>query len=190
MKVKSFPPHPTDLLHHLLRDRISPSDTVIDATAGNGHDTLFLAQAVGETGRVIAIDIQEQAITSTRSRLNAAGLTARVTLHLRSHTEIREIASGITPAAILFNLGYLPGGDRSVTTRSTDSLAAIAASVEMLAPRGILAITCYTGHPSGEDEASAVSDFIASHNDLRTARYGLIGTRNPAPFLLLSEKRP
>ncbi|MDP4624305.1 MAG: methyltransferase domain-containing protein [Akkermansiaceae bacterium] len=188
--MSDFPPHPTDLLHHLLRDRISHGDTVIDATAGNGHDTLFLAGAVGETGRVIAIDIQEQAITSTRSRLDAAGLTARATLHHASHTQIREIASGTTPTVILFNLGYLPGADRSITTCTADSLSAIATSVKILPPRGILAITCYTGHASGEDESTAVTEFITAHNDLRNARYGLIGTRNPAPFLLLCEKRP
>lgn len=162
---------------------------MIDATAGNGHDTLFLAEAVGETGRVIAIDIQEQAITSTRTRLETAGLASRATFHQASHTEIREIASGTTPTAILFNLGYLPGGDRSVITRTADSISAISSSIEILASNGILAVICYPGHSGGDEEASAVSDFISSRSDLRTARYGLIGTRDPAPFLLLSQKR-
>ena len=188
--MSDFPPHTTDLLHQLLRDRISEGDTVIDATAGNGNDTLFLAEAVGETGKVIAIDIQQQAIASTRTALESAGLVDRVSLHLASHTQIREIASGTTPTAILFNLGYLPGADRAITTHTADSLSAIATSVEMLPPKGILAITCYTGHHSGEDEATAISDYIIAHEGLRNARYGLIGTRNPAPFLLLSEKRP
>ncbi|MGJ8643908.1 MAG: class I SAM-dependent methyltransferase [Luteolibacter sp.] len=188
MKTESYPPRPTHLLHLLLKEKISPGDTVIDATAGNGHDTLFLAEAVEETGRVIAIDIQEQAINSTRTRLEAADLASRATFHQTSHTEISKIASGVTPTAILFNLGYLPGGDRSVITHTTDSLTAITASVEILAPKGLLAVMCYPGHSGGDEEAAAVYDFISSRSDLRTARYGLIGTRDPAPFLLLSEK--
>ncbi|MEP2777394.1 MAG: class I SAM-dependent methyltransferase [Luteolibacter sp.] len=188
--MPDFPPHPTELLHLLLREKISPGDTVIDATAGNGHDTIFLAKLVGETGTVIAIDIQEKAIAATRSRLETTGLSSRVSLHCTTHTAIAEIASGTTPSAIIFNLGYLPGGDRSITTSTTESLTAITAAADMLGPRGALAITCYPGHPGGKDEASAVAEFIVSRNDLRNARYGLIGTLSSAPFLLLSEKRP
>lgn len=174
----------------MLKDSITPGDTVIDATAGNGHDTLFLAEAVGETGKVIAIDIQQQAIDSTRARLRIAGIVSRVEYFQASHAKIREIAAGISPTAIVFNLGYLPGGDHSVTTRTEGSISAIKASAEILAPQGILAVICYPGHPGGEQEASAVSDFISSLSELRTARYGLIGTRDPAPFLLFCQKRP
>lgn len=189
MKIESYPPRPTHLLHLLLKEKISPGDTVIDATAGNGHDTLFLADAVGETGIVIAIDIQQQAIDSARTRLEAASLAGRANFHRASHTQIREIASGITPTAILFNLGYLPGGDHSIITRTADSVSAIAASIEILAQGGILAVICYPGHSGGDEEASSVSSFISSQSELLTARYGLIGTHDPAPFLLLSQKR-
>lgn len=192
MKTPNFPPRPTQLLHLLLSGKISPGDTVIDATAGNGHDTLFLAKAVGETGKVIAIDIQQQAITATHTRLQAAHLTARTTLHLTSHTHIRKLASTspTPPTAILFNLGFLPGADHTIITHTPDTLTAITSSLEILAPSGILAITCYPGHPGGSEEATAISHLISSRTDLTTAKYHLIGTRSPAPFLLLSYKHP
>ena len=183
-----FPPRPTELLHTLLRERIAHGDLVIDATAGNGHDTMFLAEAVGMTGKVIAIDIQEEAITATRKRLSEAGLLDRVSLHCGSHADLQEIAGGASPSAIVFNLGYLPGGDRSVITRTEATLTAISASVEILRPGGTLAVVCYPGHAGGDSEAAAVEQFISSSPGLRCARYGLLGTERPAPFLLFCGK--
>ncbi len=184
-----FPPRPTELLHTLLRDRIAPGDLVIDATAGNGHDTLFLAEAVGPSGKVIAIDVQEDAVSATRKRLADAGLLERVRLHCASHVDLPEIAGVATPTAVVFNLGYLPGGDCSVITRTEDTLSAIAAALGILIPGGTLAAVCYPGHPGGDAEADAVKDFISSVTGLRTARYGMLGTQTPAPFLLVSVKR-
>jgi predicted methyltransferase len=183
-----LPPRPTELLHALLRERIAPGDLVIDATAGNGHDTLFLAEAVGASGQVIAIDIQEEAISATRKRLGKANLLVRARLHCGSHADLRKIAGGGSPTVIVFNLGYLPGGDRSVITNMEGTLAALAASIEILRPGGSLAVVCYPGHSGGDSEAAAVEGFISSAPSLRTARYGMLGTDRPAPFLLLCGK--
>jgi len=183
-----LPPLPTELLHTLFREHIAPGDLVIDATAGNGFDTVFLAEAVGPAGKVIAIDIQEKAITATRKRLEKADFLDRTSLHLRSHVEIREITGGGVPSTILFNLGYLPGGDRSVITRTEETLAALASAVEILRLGGVLAVVCYPGHPGGDEEAVAVENFITSSPELRTARYGLVAIGSPAPFLLLCAK--
>jgi predicted methyltransferase len=179
---------PTELLHALFRGHISPGDLVIDATAGNGYDTLFLAEAVGPSGKVIAIDIQEKAISATRKRLEDAGMGERTTLHHGSHADLLEMAASGSTSAIIFNLGYLPGGDRSVITRAEETLPALGCAVEALRIGGILAVICYPGHPGGDTEAVAVEDFISSHPRLRTARYGLVANGKPAPFLLLSCK--
>lgn len=181
-----FPPHPTDLLHLLLRSEIAAGDFAIDATAGNGHDTVFLAQAVGKTGRVLAIDIQPQAITSTAARLEIEGLRDRVSVHVGCHSELAEIAGEEKPSAIIFNLGYLPGSDRSVITRTEKTLKALAAAVEILKPGGVLAVICYTGHEGGGEEAAAVENFIEGLPKHRTARYGMLSGDKPAPFLLLT----
>lgn len=179
---------PTELLHTLFRQHISPGDLVIDATAGNGYDTLFLAEAVGRSGKVIAIDIQEQAISATRKRLEDAGMSERITLHLGTHADLRDLVASGSTSAIIFNLGYLPGGDRSVITRAEETLPALDCAVEALRLGGVLAVICYPGHPGGDTEAIAVENFISSHPGLRTARYGLIANGKPAPFLLISCK--
>lgn len=183
-----FPPRPTELLHFLLRSEIAAGDFVIDATAGNGHDTVFLAQSVGETGRVLAIDVQPQAIGSTQARLENEGLRDRVTLHLGCHREIAEIAGGESPGAILFNLGYLPGGDHGVITRTENTIRAISSAARILKPGGVLAVICYPGHDGGGEEAAAVEKLIANLPLHRTARYGMLATEKPSPFLLLSRK--
>jgi predicted methyltransferase len=183
-----FPPHPTELLHLLLREEISAGDYVIDATAGNGHDTCFLAKCVGAGGRVLAIDIQPQAIESTRARLEAEGLLERVTLHLGSHADLAEIPCEGRPFAIIFNLGYLPGGDRAIITNTAGTLAALAAAAEILRPGGILAVICYTAHAGGEEEGAEAQNFIRSLPDFRTARYGTFAVEKPVPFLLMSRK--
>jgi predicted methyltransferase len=183
-----FPPRPTELLHLLLKGGIAAGDFAIDATAGNGHDTVFLARAVGENGRVLAIDIQEQAIASTAARLENEGLRYRVRLHRGCHADLAEIAGAESPRAIVFNLGYLPGGDHGLITRTESTLKALAAAWEILAPGGALAVVCYPGHEGGDREAAAAVDFIASLPASRTARYGMISTEKPAPFLLLSRK--
>ena len=181
-----LPPLPTELLHTLFSEHIAPGDLVIDATAGNGFDTVFLAKAVGPSGKVIAIDIQEKAISATRKRLVKAAMSDRASLHLGCHANLKEIADGGAPSAIIFNLGYLPGGDQSVITRAEETLPALGSAVEILRPGGCLAVICYPGHPGGDAEAIAVENFISSTAELRTARYGLIANGKPAPFLLLS----
>lgn len=183
-----FPPRPTELLHLLLKNEIAAGDFTIDATAGNGHDTVFLAKAVGSTGKVLAIDIQPQAIESTTARLEIEGLLNRVILKLGCHADLAEFAGGKNPSAIIFNLGYLPGADRGIMTRKKITLKALASAAEILSPGGVLAVICYPGHEGGDEEASAVEAFITSRAAHRTARYGMLATEKPAPFLLLSRK--
>jgi predicted methyltransferase len=185
------PERPTARAHRELAAVIRPGDLVIDATAGNGHDTVFLAERVGESGRVIAFDIQADAISSTRARLDAAGLGDRVTLIEGSHARIaREAVPGST-AAVVFNLGYLPGGDHSVITRREETLAATAQSLEVLRPGGLLAMVCYPGHAGGDEESAAV---LAWAQGLEDSLYGCEiirreGTLRPAPFLILVRKK-
>ena len=183
-----FPPRPTELLHLLLKSEIREGDFAIDATAGNGHDTVFLAEAVGETGRVLAIDAQAEAITSTASLLQSAGLGGRVTLRHGCHADLAGMAGGEMPVAVVFNLGYLPGGDHSVITRTESTLRALAAASEILRLGGTLAAVCYPGNGGGDEEAAAVVDFFASLTGHRTAHYGMVATHKPSPFVLLSRK--
>ena len=183
-----FPPRPTHILHTLLGEVIRQGDTVIDATAGNGHDTVFLAEAVGPDGRVIAVDIQEKAIQSTADRLHDAGLRDRVDLRQCSHAKLRELTPDGSIAAIVFNLGYLPGADHAVITEPETTVAALTASACLLKPDGVLAVICYPGHAGGDSEAKAVQEFFQKTVNFRTARYEMISTIKASPFLLIASK--
>lgn len=184
-----FPPRPTHLLHLLLRDVIQAGDLVVDATAGNGHDTVFLAEAVGQMGKVIAIDIQAEAIAATRSLLESKMLENRVELHQVSHAEIGRMLAPDSAAVIVFNLGYLPGADHEVITRAETTLQALEVSVRILQEGGVLAVVCYPGHEGGDVESKKVESFLRNLEHFRLAKYEIIGTRRASPFLLMASKK-
>ncbi len=185
-----FPPRPTALAQDLLRPVIRPGDLVIDATAGNGHDTLFLAECVGESGKVLAFDVQEAALVSARERVAAAGFEKRVEFFHESHGRMGSHAAAGSVAAVMFNLGYLPGEGHELTTEAGETLAALESAASVLRPGGVLSVICYPGHPAGAVEAAAVETWMnrLTPGGWRAARYGAIGTLRPAPFLLVASK--
>jgi tRNA1(Val) A37 N6-methylase TrmN6 len=184
-----FPPRPTHLLHVLLADIIQLGDTVIDTTAGNGHDTVFLAEAVGEEGRVVAIDIQAEAISSTRRTLEERQFEDRVELHEGSHVELGQYVAESSVTAIIFNLGYLPGADHGVITQVESTLQALAGAVVALKERGVLAVVCYPGHEGGDVESARVESYMRGLENFRLAKYELLSTQRASPFLLLGCKK-
>lgn len=158
------PERPTARAHREIAALLQPGDLAIDATAGNGHDTLFLANLIGDTGQVLAFDIQRSAIDASLARITAAGFADRVTFVLGSHATLAEHADDGTCAAIMFNLGYLPGGDHTQITRTAETLQALDAAVRGLKPGGILTIVCYPGHPGGDEESTAVVAWSEKHS--------------------------
>lgn len=143
--------------HHFWENTLSPQDFVIDATCGNGHDTLALARIV-HSGKVFAYDLQEAAIEKTRQKLIQEGLEDRVKLFHQSH-EAFEVILPESIQLIVYNLGYLPGGDKSVTTKTSTTLKSLKNALPLLKQGGILFMTLYPGHPEGLIEAEAVKEF-------------------------------
>lgn len=182
-----FPPRPTALAQQILRGAIHEGDLAVDATAGNGHDTLFLAECVGETGSVLAFDVQEAAIISARARVTQAAYSDRVGFFHESHARLDHHVAEGTAAVVMFNLGYLPGADHECTTEVATTLAALEKAARALKPGGILSVICYPGHPAGAAEAEAAENWLAARTSIgwRVAKYGALGTRRPAPFLLI-----
>ncbi len=133
----------------------------MDATCGNGHDTLFLCRALAGRGFVLGIDIQKAALLRTRGRLAEHGLEARLL-----HGDHRRLAGHLDEAglaridAAIFNLGYLPGGDRTLTSRPESTVGALRACLARGAPGFRLAVTAYRGHAGGADEERAVRAFM------------------------------
>lgn len=183
--------------HKLVAERLQPGGLAIDATAGTGADTLFLARTAGARGRVFAFDIQEEALQMTRQRLagEAAGRLADVSLILGSHDKMRK---HIPPAchgriaAVMFNLGYLPSptSDKGVITSPGSTVPALDAALELLAPGGIISVVVYPGHEGGSCEAEAVEAWASSLP--RTAAQAVMYRglqRHDAPYLIALERR-
>lgn len=172
------------MAHGYWKAIVQPSDTVIDATCGNGHDTLFLSQLASE-GRVIAIDIQATAIENTRKLL--AGRHVEL-IHGSHATFPDDIALG-SVRLIVHNLGYLPGGDKQITTRVETTLASVTAAQRLLMPQGVLSITCYPGHPQGLVEEEALIAWAAGLNakEWSCCHHRWLNRRS-APSLLLIQK--
>jgi len=182
---------PVPLSHLLLRQYVRQGDSVIDATCGNGNDTLLLARLTGPAGRVWAFDIQQPALEQTAHLLEEAALSERVVLVEAGH---ETVAAHVTEpvAAAVFNLGYLPGGDRSVVTRPESTLAALGQTLELLQPVGIIAVTIYPGHPGGAAEQAAVEEWSASLSPgtAHVWRMGQLNAAADAPYFILIQKAP
>ena len=171
----------TSMAHLLMAQVLSPGDRCIDATAGNGHDTVFLRQQVGERGEVTAIDLQSTAIDETDRLLREMGLQAGCRLVRGDHAELQHIVATEwvgTTRVICFNLGYLPGGDKQCTTTTELTLQALEAALAFLAPGGILVVTAYPGHAEGARECNAVAAFMDALPADRYAvyRYSTVNT--------------
>ena len=149
------------LAAEILRAVLSPGDRAIDATMGNGHDTALLCSLVGPEGRVYAFDVQPAALEATRRRLAEEGLAGQAELFLLGHEHMRE-AVGEPVKAIVFNLGWLPGGDHRITTLTATTLPAIQQALALLMPMGVLVICVYPGHPEGEREQEMVTRLLSS----------------------------
>ncbi|MBF0255077.1 MAG: methyltransferase domain-containing protein [Gammaproteobacteria bacterium] len=186
----------TDLAKAFIAPLIRPGDRVIDATLGNGQDSLFLARATGPTGQLFAFDIQPQALEISRQRLQAAGCLEQAQLILASHSQIDRFVRGKTIAAAMFNLGYLPGGDKQRITSAEHSLRGLAACSRLLAPGGGISLLAYPGHPGGEQEADAVQAWAEGLDpqhwqlELVQAQSENRQTRTQPPRLICLKHRP
>ena len=182
----------TEKVHHILTNHLKEGDRVIDATAGNGYDTIFLAEQVGPSGEVIAIDIQDCAIRSTREKLESAGLVDRVRLMTDDHAVfLRKLTLNNRGkvAAITFNLGYLPGFDKSIQTRAESTEQALATSIQLLSSGGYLCVTAYRGHGGGIAEAETVEAFMRkSQKEGHAVDYHEPESSNSPPILWVLRK--
>ena len=153
----------TKLAQEFIEGSVFPGDTVIDATLGNGHDTLFLTRLIAPSGQLFGFDIQQKAVSQTQGKLQQEGLESLSQLFQRGHEQMSQSIPAEYHgkiSAIMFNLGYLPGGDKGVTTLPVSTAKALDCSLQLLAPGGRLTIMAYIGHPGGQEEANEVEHWI------------------------------
>ena len=178
------------MVHRFLEQSVQPGSFCIDATAGKGRDTALLCRLAGETGRVLAFDIQQAAVDQTKALLAAEGLTAEVVLD--SHANMERYAEAGTADCVVFNFGRLPGGDPAVFTRAESSVAALDAALRVLKPGGIIAIALYYGGANGYTERDAVLAWLEMLDDRQFSvlRCDWANRRNdpPMPIFIWKER--
>lgn len=183
-----------ELAFHLWKSLLKIGDSVVDATCGNGKDTLKLCQLVlsDHCGWVFGLDIQEKALQSTRLYLKkflTPSEQLRVDLFHCSHSEFPLAIQRANIQLIVYNLGYLPGGDKSLTTLKGSTLESVRKGLSLISPTGALSITCYPGHPQGKEEEDALIDFT---KDLDGSLWRVVHHRSlnrpSSPSLLFIQK--
>lgn len=155
------------IAHKIIKEKVCRGDFCIDATAGRGHDTAFLCGLVGEEGRVLAMDIQQDAVDSTRALLQEKGYDQIAQVVLDSHSNIDRYAQPETVDCITFNFGYLPGGDHNIFTTPATSIPAIEKGLELLKPGGLMSLCVYYGGDSGFEEKDALMQFFKTIDSKR-----------------------
>ena len=175
---------PLEMAHDFLSQVITQEDIVVDATMGNGHDTLFLAKLAKQ---VYAFDIQEQALEKTSQRIQEAGLT-NVDLILQGHETVDQFVTEVKAA--IFNLGYLPSADKSIITQPQTTLEALEKLCQMLVKGGRIVIMIYYGHEGGDIERDAVMDYVSQlpQQEYTATIYRTLNQINNPPFLVMIEK--
>lgn len=153
------------MIHEFLRRHVQPGAFCIDATAGRGRDTALLCRLVGASGRVLAFDIQQEAVDTTRTLLESEGLSAEVILD--SHANMECYAAPESVDCVVFNFGRLPGGDPNIFTLTESSLQALDAAARLLKPGGIMAIALYYGKENGYEERDSVLRHLETLDDRR-----------------------
>lgn len=180
--------------HQLLEKAVSKGDIVIDATMGNGHDTVFLADLVGGEGKVYSFDIQKDALEATMEKLTSKELQEAVSLNLCGHEHLKEIVPSMYHGKVtgaIFNLGYLPGGDKSIVTMAETTITAIEQLLQILSKEGIIVLVIYHGHPEGAIERDKLIAYVENINqqEAHVLRYQFINGINNPPFIIAIEKR-
>ena len=173
----------------LLKSAVTEGDIAVDATAGNGHDTLFLAQLVGDDGFVYAFDVQKQAVDATLHRLLDNALEHRALVLKDGHENVAKYVNKPVAGAI-FNLGYLPGSDHEVITRPNTTIQALESLLKLLKIGGIIVLVIYHGHEGGKEERDEVIRFVSElpQKYIHVLRYEFLNQKNDPPFVIALEK--
>ena len=177
-----------ELHKHFILTHLREGDTAVDFTMGNGHDTAFLSRTVGESGHVYAFDIQAQAVESTAKNLKEWGCPDNYTLIHASHHLVKDYVKEPIRAG-MFNLGWLPGGDKSITTLRETTLPAIEAAIELLEKGGGILIAVYPGHAEGKAEGELIEETLSKldRKKICVSKFCIINSPT-SPFFFLIEK--
>lgn len=179
-----------DLHKHFILTHLREGDVAVDFTMGNGHDTEFLSKTVGPMGHVFAFDVQELALASTTEHLKKTSCPDNYTLILDSHHNVKKYVD-LPIKAGMFNLGYLPGSDKSITTMRETTLPAIEAAIDLMDRDAIILVAVYPGHAEGEAEGKMICDYLSSLSRHKVCATRIQILNSPtSPFFIVIENKP
>ncbi|MBQ4339778.1 MAG: class I SAM-dependent methyltransferase [Firmicutes bacterium] len=180
----------TEYCHHMIEAFAVETESCIDATMGNGVDTAFLCRLAGEQGKVIAFDIQEKAVENTGKLLEREGLREQAKLVLDSHDNMDKYAEAESADIIVFNFGYLPGGDHKISTKAATSVSAVEKGLGILKKGGIMSLCIYSGGDSGYEEKEALLEYVKAldHKRYIVITHEFFNRPNDPPLPVLIKK--
>ncbi|MDQ0160908.1 class I SAM-dependent methyltransferase [Alkalibacillus salilacus] len=174
--------------HQWISDTLKSGDIAVDATLGNGHDSVALSKEVGSNGLIYSFDIQQSAIDQAQSLFTQSNINNITSIKL-GHEQAKDylIEQGITSiGGVIFNLGFLPGGDESITTQADSTIQAIEGLFELLMPHRMIVIVIYPGHDSGQIEKDLLIQHLQNQPAAKmdVAMYHMVNRSNKAPFVV------
>ena len=179
-----------ELHKYFILKHLKEGDVAVDFTMGNGHDTEFLSKTVGQSGHVYAFDVQKAAVESTAKNLAAAGCPQNYTLIHDSHHKVKDYVK-VPFKAGMFNLGWLPGGDKSITTLRETTMPAIEAAIELMDRDAILNVAVYPGHEEGDAEGNMICDYLSSVSKHKVCATKVKILNSPtSPYFIVIETKP
>ena len=178
-----------ELHKYFILKHLKPGDVAVDFTMGNGHDTEFLSKTVGPEGFVYAFDIQEQALASTQEHLVKVGCPDNYQLILDSHSNVKKYVD-VPFKAGMFNLGWMPGGDHTITTMRATTLPAIETAISLLEHDGIITVAIYPGHEEGDLEGKMVEEYLSTLSKYRycVTKIKIINSPTSPYFFIIESK--
>ena len=172
------------MAHMILSHEIKSNDVMVDATMGNGHDTLFLAE---HAKHVYAFDIQMEALHATQHKMDQHGFTNYTLIH-DSHEHIHQYVTDYR--GVIFNLGYLPNHDKSITTKKETTLLALKSILPSLSVDGFVLLVVYVGHKEGFEESLALNDYFKALDAsiYKVIKVDLPYQDNQPPYIIFIKK--
>lgn len=189
MKYKTFI-NAVEISKAIMKAYVKPGYIVLDCTVGNGNDTVLLSRLVGEKGKVYGFDIQSIAIEVTKEKLRNEGLENRAIIIKDSHEFIDKYIFQKLDF-IIYNLGYLPKGNKEIKTKASSTIKSIRKALPLLNSNGIMLVTCYTGHEGGMEEWETIKHYFSSldQKEYNVLEFNFINQNNNPPILYGLEKK-
>ncbi|RKD27698.1 Putative rRNA methylase [Caminicella sporogenes DSM 14501] len=180
----------TQLAKDIIKKVVKSGDVVVDATIGNGNDTVFLCNLVGDSGKVYGFDIQKKAVMTTIKKLEMENVIDRAVIIEDGHENIDKYVKEEV-SAIMFNLGYLPKADHNITTKYNTTIEAIKKGIKVLKLNGVMTIVVYPGHKEGFEEKIKLLEFLEKIDQkyINVLKLEFINQINNPPFVLALEKK-